>query len=203
MGRTTCGPGAAVFDRPPPHFSTALHTALLESAPPHRRLWYETALATGFRLNELRCLRVRDLDRFGPSLFLAADFSKDRKDHRQAITRELADQLQTLTEGKGADDRLLGIPFGPDPAAYIVTDYTAGKVNIQAPDGKATWHSLRKVFIDNVVKSGCDLKTIQALARHSTAQHGTAFDGDLRAGRPGFVARSGRSRGPTCARCGF
>jgi hypothetical protein len=30
--------------------------------------------------------------------------------------------------------------------------------------------SLRKTFVTNVVRSGCDLKTIMSLARHSTAQ---------------------------------
>jgi integrase len=142
---------------------------LLNAAAPERRIWYETGLQTGFRLNELRRLRVKDIDPFTPSLFLAADFSKDRKDHRQHITRELADKLTNLAKGKTPEERLLGIPCGPDPAAYIAADYTQGGVVILTPEGKATWHSLRKVFINSVVRSGADLKTIMEMARHSTA----------------------------------
>jgi integrase len=165
--------GMARFDTRPklPHRSLNDEevAALLNAAPPHRRLWYEAALQTGFRLNELRSIRVKDLDRFGPTIFLAADYSKDRKDHRQIITRELADALEPLTVGRKADDRLLNIPKGPDPPAYIVADFTTAKISIKTDEGKATWHSLRRVFINNVVKSGADLKTIMEMARHSTA----------------------------------
>ena len=145
--------------------------SLLKHAKESRRIWYETALGTGFRLNELRCLRAQDLDMFGPTLFLAADFSKDRKDHRQPITRELAGKLKVLAEKRvKPDDRLLGIPKGPDPAAYIADDFGRARIKIITSEGKASWHSLRKSFVNAVVRSGQDLKTIQSLARHSTAQ---------------------------------
>ena len=35
---------------------------------------------------------------------------------------------------------------------------------------KTTWHSLRKAYVTNLVKSGLDLKTVMELARHSTLQ---------------------------------
>jgi integrase len=143
---------------------------LLNAAPAHRRLWYEVALETGFRLNELRCLRVKDVDVFGSTLFLLADFSKDRKDHRQAITRDLAKRLSALGRDREPGDRLLGIPFGPDPAEYIGEDYVNGGVTISTPEGRATWHSLRKAFVNNVVRSGADLKTVMEAARHVTPE---------------------------------
>ena len=166
--------GMAKFDTRPqmPHrtLTNKEVAAFLNAAPPQRLIWYETGLGTGFRLNELRCVTVKDLDPFGPSILLPADFSKDRKDHRQFITRELATKLAMLTTGKNPDDRLLGIPKGPDPAAYIQADYTkAGIKIIIKGEGKATWHSLRKVFINNVVSSGADLKTVMEMARHSSA----------------------------------
>jgi len=165
--------GMARFDTRPtvPHrtLSDSEVAALLSAAPPHRRIWYETGLQTGFRLNELRNIRVRDLDRFGPSIFLAADYSKDRKDHKQMITKELAAALTAMAAGRPAEDRLLGIPKGPDPAEYIRADFTKAKITIKTGEGKATWHSLRKVFINSVVASGADLKTIMTMARHSSA----------------------------------
>ena len=46
--------------------------------------------------------------------------------------------------------RLLGIPKGPNPAAYIRADFDKAKVvAVTADTGKATWHSLRKLFINN------------------------------------------------------
>ncbi len=144
-------------------------TALLKAAVAPRRFWYEVALETGFRLNELRCIRVKDLDVAGASIFLASDFSKDRKNHRQFISPELAARLLALCSGKHPDERLLGIPKGPDPAAYIRADFDKAKVVAVTDAGKATWHSLRKVYINNVVRSGADLKTVMELARHSTA----------------------------------
>ncbi len=165
--------GLARFDTRPqvPHRSLTDEeiAALLNAATPAHRLWYETGLQTGFRLNELRCVRVKDLDPFGPSIQLAADFSKDRKDHRQFITKDLSNKLAQLATGKNSDDRLLGIPKGPDPATYISDDFRAADIKIVTDDGKASWHSLRKVFINNVIKSGADLKTVMELARHSSA----------------------------------
>jgi integrase len=165
--------GMAKLDARPvqPHrpLSDSEVAGLLKAAPAHRRVWYQTGLQSGFRLNELRCIRVKDLNMFGPSIFLAADFSKDRKDHTQYITKELAEELSKLVEKKSPEDRLLGIPFGPNPAEYIAKDYTAGEVTIVTPEGKATWHSLRKVFVNNVVRSGADLKTVMETARHSSA----------------------------------
>ncbi len=150
--------------------------ALLDAAPEPRQTWYLVALSTGFRLNELRSLRVKDLDRFGPSLFLEAPFSKDRKDHRQPISKELLGMLQVLAKGKDPEDPLLGIP-GPgahkknryDPAGLLAMDCRAAGIPMKTTEGKTTWHSLRKVFVTNVVKSGADLKTCMTLARHSTA----------------------------------
>jgi len=144
--------------------------ALLKAAPDRHRIWYETALGTGFRLNELLRLRVRDLDLFGPSLFLAADFSEDRKEHRQPVTRELANKLRTVTTAQGPEKPLLGIPKWGDPASYINADYVKAGVKLVTPEGKATWHSLGKAFVNAAVRSGGDLKTIMTLARRSSAQ---------------------------------
>ena len=142
--------------------------ALLRVAPAHRLIWYETALETGYRVNELRYLLVRDFDPFGPSLPLGADYTKNRKDARQPITRELANKLAKLAAGRAPDAKLLSIP-NRNACDYIGDDYEKANVKDVTDEGKATWHSLRKVYINNVVRSGADLKTIMALARHSSA----------------------------------
>ena len=73
---------------------------LLAATPPYRALVYRVALETGYRQNELRNLTVGSLDLFGPSLPLPAEFCKDRRDARQPVSRELADELAALAKGK-------------------------------------------------------------------------------------------------------
>lgn len=144
--------------------------ALFRVAPPRRALWYEVSLSTGYRLSECHALRVRDLDRFGPSLPLAAAFCKNRKQAQQPIDRELCAKLVASIEGKKPEDSLLDMPKPHTAGAFLQDDFTAAGV---APfikgQGKATFHSFRVNYINGVVASGADLKTILELSRHSAA----------------------------------
>ena len=49
---------------------------LLDHAPPHRRILYETAFLSGLRANELRSLTVDDLDTVRCGLHLASEWTK-------------------------------------------------------------------------------------------------------------------------------
>ena len=143
--------------------------ALFSVATPARRLAYETALATGYRVAELRALKDANLDPFGPALTLGAAFTKNRQDARQPITPDLFDRLKAHAKGKPEDAPLLSLPCMQTTAPLIAADYAKARVRLETKDGKATWHSLRKTYIDAVVRSGADLKTCMTLARHSTA----------------------------------
>ncbi len=140
---------------------------LLAVAPPERRIAYEVALETGFRLDELKHLQA-DALRPGPFLFVSGDYTKNRKDALQPITRELADKLLPLTRGKRPTDSLLEIPTNAH--RYFKRDCRNAKPRIEPSTdaGRATWHSLRKCFDDALIRSGGDLKTIMTLMRHST-----------------------------------
>ena len=141
---------------------------VLRAAPPHRRLWYETDLATGYRVGELRAVRVGDLDLFGPSLPLGAEYTKNRKDARQPITRDLADRLKALAKNKPADAPLLGIHTSK-AWRVLKKDLLAAGVALETVEGRATWHSFRKYYVDFIEQAGTDMKTLLELARHSTA----------------------------------
>jgi len=142
---------------------------LLKVSPAHRRLWYEVALETGFRAAELRAIRVSNFDPSGPSVTLSADFTKNRKDASQPITQELAVKLQALANGRDGSEPLLKIPHKSESSEHIVKDFVKAGIALKTDEGKATWHSLRKVFVNNVVRSGADVKTVMELARHSSA----------------------------------
>lgn len=142
--------------------------ALLRVAPPNRQLWYEVALATGYRVSELRALRVKNLDLFMPSLPLGADYTKNRKDARQPITRGLANKLAALAKGKPGDAPLLDIPKREAWRPFS-KDCEVARIRQITDEGRASWHSLRKCYVNALVRSGADLKTVMELARHSTA----------------------------------
>ncbi len=77
-------------------------------------------------------------------------------------------KLADFCVGKNRVDKLLDIPQG-NARCHMGNDYRKAGIEIIMPHGKATWHSLRKTFVNSLVKQGHDLKTIMTLARHSTA----------------------------------
>jgi len=119
-------------------------------------------------VGELRALKARDLDRAAPALVLAAEHTKNRKRARQFISIDLCDRLVALAAGKPDGAPLLGIPVSKASAAFRRDANAAGIARLTA-EGKATWHSLRKVFVNAVVRGGADVRTAMELARHSTA----------------------------------
>ena len=160
-------------------------TALLKAAPPLRRLWYEVALATGFREGELRALKVKDFNPDVPCLVLGADFTKNRKPARQFISLDLSAKLSALTRFKPGDLPLLGIPTSK-AWRLLKDDCKAAEIVMLTTEGRATWHSLRKSFVNAVVRGGADVKTAMELARHSSASmtmdtYASADEGRLRA----------------------
>jgi integrase len=147
---------------------------LLTLASPKHALWYRVALATGYRQNELRSLKVRNLDPFGPSLPLAKKFTKNRKDARQPVTRELAAELEALAKGREKDAPLLEIPSKSVMGELVKADFTVAGIkpfvkNEKGVEEKATFHSFRVNFINAVIESGADLRTVLDLSRHSSA----------------------------------
>ena len=54
------------------------------------------------------------------------------------------------------------MPFNADREAAGVKQITS--------EGRASWHSLRKCFVNALIRSGADPKTCMTLARHSSAQ---------------------------------
>ena len=143
---------------------------LLAAASPERQLLYRVALSTGYRAGELRALKVRDLDIFAPSLRLAACFTKNRRDAEQPISRELSQELLTLSKGKLPDDPLLDMPKKETVNENFQRDCANAGICRETDEGKATFHSFRENYINGVVDAGSDLTTIMTLARHGSAQ---------------------------------
>lgn len=161
-------------------------TALLTTVPEHRRILYETAFASGFRAGELRSLTPDHIDAERCGLHLYADDDKGRKERFQPLSRELVEKLieygsrndaighyAKMRAKAGAkpdvnvpDNPLLYVPS--HPARVIQEDLRKAGVEVKTAKGKLDFHTCRKAYINLVIATGADVKTAQALSRHST-----------------------------------
>jgi integrase len=140
--------------------------ALLRSAPPKRRLIYETALSTGLRANELRNITVGDVNFDLCQLHLKAEWTKNRQAGTQPLPKALLPKLEKQIEGKDENDLLFDMPTHTGRA--FNKDIEKAGIPKESPDGKVDFHALRVTFVTNLIENGASAKEAQTLARHST-----------------------------------
>lgn len=165
---------------------TELHL-LLEKCAPHRRLLYEVAASSGLRENELRQLTTRHLDREACALRIDKEWDKGRKDRTQYIPKALMERLIGFAESGEAgqqyaksirqqgkrkkvktvpEDALLYVPR--NCCAMLKVDLKAAGVELINDKGKLDFHALRTAYINFVLRSNVDPKTMQTMARHAS-----------------------------------
>ncbi len=154
-----------------------------------RAMLYRLATGTGFRAAELGSLMSAsfDLDADPPAITVKAAYSKRRRDDRQPIRPDLADELQPWLAERPIDTRVLDLPDKLPPmlradmrrarASWIKakTDRSERRDRrrsdfLASVDGEGRvvdFHALRATYITMVVKSGASVKEAQELARHS------------------------------------
>lgn len=133
-----------------------------------RRLGYEVALATGLRKKELRFLVVADLDVAAGGIHLRAEWTKNRKEGFQHLQPDLLGRLNESAQGKEPSARLLFIARHASEA--ITRDLEAAGIEKKTTEGKVDFHALRVAYTALALEHGPDLKTVQTLTRHSTAE---------------------------------
>ena len=139
---------------------------LLEACLPQRRIVYEVALTSGLRANELRSLKVANLDIERGGLRLDANWTKARKDGFQPLPGWLVAKLAESAKGKEQSDKLLFVPMHPHrPFKH---DLDRAKISKWAPGGKLDFHALRVAYVTMTIETGANAKEVQSLARHST-----------------------------------
>jgi hypothetical protein len=79
---------------------------------------------------------VKDFDRFGPSLPMGADYTKNQEGRAAADHGELAAKLELLTVGKEPYEKLLGIPSSHG-WKKIKEDYGTAEIH-DTTEGSAT-----------------------------------------------------------------
>lgn len=140
---------------------------------PDRAMLYAVASYTGLRASELASLTRQSfrLDDATPTVTVQAAYSKHRRQDVLPLHPSLVAMLRPwlaakptwgrIWPGKWAEHKTAGKMMQVDLQA-------AGVEYIDAHGLYADFHALRHTFITNMMKSGVNPKTAQALARHST-----------------------------------
>jgi integrase len=142
-----------------------------------RFVLYATACGTGFRAGGLAGLTPEcfDLDGDFPTVTLPVRSDKSRKGKIQPLPADVAELLRAWLAGKPA-----GVPVWPGKwasqraaALMLRKDLKAAGVPfvVQGPNGPlyADFHALRHTYLTLGGRAGIDLRTLQELAGHSTA----------------------------------
>lgn len=130
-----------------------------------RSMLYAIAVGSGFRAKECRCLVPEsfDLDADPPTITCKAGYTKNHREAVQPIRPELADMLRPWLEGKAPGKPLFTYTI-TNLARMLREDLeVAGVQESESYD----FHCLRHTYVSMLVKSGCNIKVAQTLARHS------------------------------------
>ena len=128
---------------------------------------YAVALGTGFRAEELRSLTPErfDLDSNPPTATVPAGYTKNGREAVQPLPPPLALRLRpwlaALPPGRPV------FPLSDRAAEMMRVDLEAAGIPYETEEGVADFHSLRAVYVSNLVASGASVKVCQVLARHS------------------------------------
>ena len=129
---------------------------------------YALALGTGFRASELASLTPERFDLAGdsPTVTVSACYTKNGREAVQpiapALAARLAPWIATLPPGRPI------FQLSDRTAEMLRVDLKAAEIPYETHSGVCDFHSLRGVYISNLVSSGASVKTCQVLARHST-----------------------------------
>jgi len=134
-----------------------------------RAVLYLTALETGYRMNELRCLTVDCFDLDGASINLDAQHTKNHMDAVQLIRRSRVAQYRAFLAGRTADERVFAMPGDNEVLGAFRADLEAAGIKpVDSRGVKVTFHSLRYGLATALDKSGATLKERMTILRHST-----------------------------------
>jgi site-specific recombinase XerD len=130
-----------------------------------RAMLYAVALGTGLRRSELLSLTPESftLDANPPTVFCAAQRTKNGHDALQPIRPELAALLRPWLAGKAPREPVFTLPANM-AARVLRCDLEAAGI---ADSASYDFHSLRHSYITMVVQSGASVKVCQQLARHA------------------------------------
>lgn len=141
--------------------------------PAHRALLYRVAMATGFRLSELRSLERSGIDLDAGTITVRAGYSKRRRTDTQHVPGWLVAELRAWLDAGG--ELFAALPRGKASAKMLQRDLAGAGIpyKVEGPDGPLyfDFHALRHHYITHAASiPGIDIKTLLELTRHSTPE---------------------------------
>lgn len=142
----------------------------IQSLKPH--FWLACALQyyCFIRPNELRYLRIADIDFVRHKIFLSHTFTKNKKDQFVSIPVPLRDLLKPLNN---LDPRLYIFGYNRDfkPSKKLLTRGRLGMYFTQVLqtlgiEGRYSFYSLKHTGVERAVRAGVNIKEIQVQLRH-------------------------------------
>ncbi len=148
--------------------------AVCRAASPERADLYRMAAMTGLRANEIRTLRLKHVVGLGTGqarIELDARHTKGRRADSIPLHPDLEAMILRRIREKGLTPES-PVVIVPDKAAIkLRTDAEKAGVVTRDDRGRVIdFHGLRKTFVTWLASSGVDMRTVQALARHSTIE---------------------------------
>lgn len=139
---------------------------------PERALIYRLAVETGLRRNEVKTLRVADLDLEDEAHALVRVrpvHAKNRKDTFLPLRAETAHALAAFLRGRPLDAPVFACPTCWRSAAVLREDLAAAGVPYADASGRVVdFHALRTTFGTTLARCGVTLQVAQRLMRHSS-----------------------------------
>ena len=156
-------------------------TRLLAAVPGLReRAAMEIAYAAGLRLGEVLHLKLTDID--SPRMILRVDQGKGKKDRNVMLSPALLQTLRAYWRQARPREWLFPGHGGKRPLNATVIQRAFTQAKRQAGIGKpVSFHSLRHGFATQLLESGVNVRTIQALLGHrslGTTERYTHVAGD-------------------------
>ncbi|QDV07290.1 site-specific tyrosine recombinase XerD [Planctomycetes bacterium Poly30] len=142
---------------------------------PLRALVYRLAAETGLRVAELVSLRTADLDFDSerPTLLLRASSAKNRREARIALRPTTVQELLPHLRDRLPSAPALALPksFKDKATRWLKFDLEAAEIPyVDDSERVADFHALRASFVSGLMKTGANPRTVQSMARHSSAE---------------------------------
>ncbi len=157
-----------------------------EMSGPDRAALYLTAMATGYRREELASLTPESfrLDGDAPSVVVAAADTKNGRGAAQPIRRDVAALLAPFVAGREPGVPVFQLP--EKTARMLRGDLERAGIPHRTPEGVCDFHGIRAAYITSLVNEGHNARIVQILARHSDIRltmekYYKATDRDVRA----------------------